>query len=149
MDVLLDTNVVIRSINLADSQRTLVEQALDALSKKSHSLVIVPQVLYESWVVSTRPTADNGLGLTAIDANAALSLFRSRCEFRDDPPGLFAEWERVAIAHQVEGKAAHDARLVAAMNLLGLTHLLTFNGRHFARYSSITTLDPQSISSTP
>jgi hypothetical protein len=37
---------------------------------------------------------------------------------------------------------AHDARLVAAMIVHGVTHLLTFNGADFARYSGIRITDP-------
>jgi len=41
----------------------------------------------------------------------------------------------------VVGKAAHDARLVAAMNRHALSHLLTFNVSDFKRYPAIQILD--------
>ena len=48
----------------------------------------------------------------------------------------------------VVGKSAHDARLVAAMEPHGLTHLLTFNLADFRRYSNIQLLDPAVVIST-
>jgi hypothetical protein len=47
--------------------------------------------------------------------------------------------------HQVTGKNVPDARLVAAMPVHGLTHILTFYAIDFARYSSITCLDPAAV----
>ncbi len=58
---------------------------------------------------------------------------------------LLSEWERLVRAHDVKGKAAHDARLVAAMCLHGLTHILTFNASDFARYPDITVLTPEQV----
>jgi len=40
---------------------------------------------------------------------------------------------------------AHDARLVAAMNVRGVSHILTFNGADFSRYTNITVIDPNSL----
>ena len=44
--------------------------------------------------------------------------------------------------YSARGKQAHDTRLVAAMRVHGLTHLLTFNARNFNRYEEITVVDP-------
>ena len=43
------------------------------------------------------------------------------------------------------GKKAHDARLVAAMNLHGITHIVTFNSDDFARDAGITVIHPQGL----
>jgi predicted nucleic acid-binding protein len=58
----------------------------------------------------------------------------------------FSEWERIVLQYQVSGKQAHDARLVAAMIVHDVTHLLTFNTADFKRFTTITTVNPQSIS---
>lgn len=55
-----------------------------------------------------------------------------------DERAIFDQWERLVAQHDVKGKNAHDARLVAAMNRHELTQLLTFNSRDFARYPGIT-----------
>jgi hypothetical protein len=45
----------------------------------------------------------------------------------------------------VVGKNAHDARLVAAMNVHGLTQLLTFNNQDFQRYPGISVVTPDDV----
>jgi predicted nucleic acid-binding protein len=50
------------------------------------------------------------------------------------------------LQYQVSGKQAHDARIVAAMNVHKLTHLLTFNTADFKRYDGITVVNPSSVS---
>ncbi len=47
--------------------------------------------------------------------------------------------------YAIQGKAAHDARLVAAMQKHGVSQLLTFNGADFRRYLEIEVLDPEAI----
>ena len=37
---------------------------------------------------------------------------------------------------------AHGGRLVAAMRLHGVSHLITFNVRDFRRYDGLTLIDP-------
>jgi predicted nucleic acid-binding protein len=49
---------------------------------------------------------------------------------------------RLVVAYGVKGVNVHDARLVAAMLVHGLTHILTFNISDFARYSEITAVHP-------
>jgi predicted nucleic acid-binding protein len=60
-----------------------------------------------------------------------------------DERGILEQWERLVTLHAVQGKSTHDARLVAAMQRHGLTHLLTFNLTDFRRYSGVDLLDPQ------
>lgn len=38
----------------------------------------------------------------------------------------------------VRGRQVYDARLVAVMLAHGITHILTFNGNHFRRFTGIT-----------
>lgn len=110
---------------------------------------LVPQVLYELWVVATRPVAANGFGLTPSQAGTELSRLQALFPLLLDTPPIFAEWQRLVLAHQVAGKDAHDARLVAAMAVHGLTHLLMFNGADFSRYPQITVLDPAAVQAPP
>jgi predicted nucleic acid-binding protein len=49
------------------------------------------------------------------------------------------------VTHGVSGKKAHDARLVAAMTVNGITHILTFNADDFTRYTGITVLHPSKL----
>jgi predicted nucleic acid-binding protein len=128
------------------SQHEVAVSALRALPKRGYKPCIVPQVLYEFWVVVTRPIEQNGLGMRAVEAELELNrlgppLFRL---FRDER-AIYDRWRQLVATVGALGKSAHDARLVAAMERHGLTHLLTFNTADFLRYAGITVIEPQSI----
>ena len=61
-----------------------------------------------------------------------------------ETPQLFPEWHRLVVQYRVMGKQAHDARLVAIMNINGLTHLLTFNVNNFRAYD-VTVVSPDDV----
>jgi predicted nucleic acid-binding protein len=62
-----------------------------------------------------------------------------------DERGILERWEDLVNAYQVYGKSAHDARIVAAMLRHGLTQLLTFNDRDFARFTEMTVVIPDAV----
>src|SRR5262249_46175376 len=64
MNVLLDTNILGRMAEPGPVQHQLAVDAVAALVCRGDSPCLVPQVLYEFWVVATRPAAANGLGMT-------------------------------------------------------------------------------------
>ena len=97
----------------------------------------------------TRPAAANGLGLSVAQANAKLGRLKGLFPFLADSPAVYMEWERLVISQNITGRNAHDARLVAAMAVHGITHLLTFNGTDFARFPGITVLDPAAVGTLP
>ena len=66
-----------------------------------------------------------------------------------DTAEAFVQWERLVIQHEVSGKKTHDARLVAAMIVHGLTHILTFNVEDFTRYHDIRALHPEHVLAQP
>jgi predicted nucleic acid-binding protein len=145
MNYLIDTNILAR---LAEPGHTMHQPALDAvkrLTQQRHKLHVVPQNLYEFWVVCTRPTSANGLGKSAPEAVAELTSIKSLFLLAEDTPAVFSAWERLVASIPVLGKNAHDARLVAAMTVHGLSHLLTFNAKDFRSYPNITTATPADV----
>jgi predicted nucleic acid-binding protein len=62
-----------------------------------------------------------------------------------ETPAIYSVWEALVIQHKVSGKPAHDARLVAAMQVHGLTAILTFDKSRFSRYPSIQVVHPAEI----
>jgi predicted nucleic acid-binding protein len=72
MRILLDSNVVLRLGDRGHAMHAEALAAIDWLDANGHECVIVPQVLYEYWVVATRPAENNGLGMSV--ANAAASI---------------------------------------------------------------------------
>jgi hypothetical protein len=149
MTVVIDANVLLRFADPTAAQHPIAVAALSALRAQGESLRSIPQSLYEFWVVATRPVANNGLGLSAAECDQALTQIEALFPLLADPPTLFAEWRRLVVAHGCHGKVAHDARYVAALRGLGLTHLLTFNVADFARFPGITVLDPAAVAVPP
>jgi predicted nucleic acid-binding protein len=77
-----------------------------------------------------------------------MSRIEELCVVLRDPPELYDEWRQLVVRHAVSGKKAHDARLVAAMKVHRITHILTFNGADFSRYADIGVIEPQSVQQT-
>lgn len=145
MRVLLDTNVLLRTAEPGHAQHQVATDAVVRLSQQRHELVVIPQVLYEFWSVATRPIENNGLGMTIVEAEAELVAAQSLFRFLRDERAIYMRWEQLVVTHDVKGKKAHDARLAAAMIRHGFAHLLTFNVQDFARYSSITAIQPGDV----
>ena len=145
MSYLLDTNVLLRSVQPSHSQYTEASEALIELRKQGEQLVLVAQNLYEFWVVATRPEADNGLGMSVATVTSELTRLRNFFTVLADTPAVLTEWEALVTNYGVMGKNAHDARLVAAMKTHGISHLLTFNISDFQRYQGITIRTPQEV----
>ena len=52
---------------------------------------------------------------------------------------------RCGTQHFVSGRQVHDARIAAAMNIQGITHLLTFNKDDFKRFTGIVAVSPSKL----
>ena len=149
MNILVDTNILGRLAEPAHPQHNDAVASVDSLHRRGDQPCVVPQVLYEFWVVASRPTADNGLGLSVAEAASELARLKALFAFLADSAAIYPEWERLVAAFAVSGKKAHDARLVAAMSVHGVSHLLTFNIADFARYPAVTVLDPSAVAAGP
>jgi predicted nucleic acid-binding protein len=149
MNVVLDTNILGRMAELGNPQCQLALDATDALRKRGDIPCVIPQVLYEFWVVATRPLAQNGLGLTAIQAEGELVRIEGMFPLMPETAAVYAEWRRLVTTHHIIGKSAHDSRIIAAMTVHGLSHILTFNTADFARYPGITAFEPALVVSPP
>ncbi len=145
MKVLIDTNILLRINQPAYGQNQAAVGAIPKLELRGDFLCVVPQVLYEFWVVATRPTAVNGLGFPISFVSKEMARFQSIFGVLHDSPSIFNEWQNLVTTYKVVGKNAHDARLVAAMIVHGISHLLTFNTQDFARYPMISVLDPATV----
>src|SRR5438132_347071 len=95
MRVLVDTNVLTRSAEPGHAMYPVATGAVTALRAQGHTLCLVPQVLYEFWVVCTRPTANNGLGKTAAAAASELTAVKAIFPLLDDTPAVFPAWENL------------------------------------------------------
>jgi len=142
MTIVLDANVLLRLADPTCAARPTAIEAVRLLLARGESLRIVPQTLYEYWVVATRPIVNNGLGLSSPQCSRDVATITAMFQLLNDAPG---QWRAIVDAFACLGKVAHDARYVAAMRILGVTQLLTFNHADFARFSDIEAIDPAAL----
>ena len=73
MDHLVDTNVLLRSVQHRHPSYRQAWRAVVALLRRGERLCIFPQNTVEFWSVATRPAEGNGLGLSVAQADWYLS----------------------------------------------------------------------------
>ncbi len=99
--------------------------------------------------VATRPTGVNGLGLSAADAEAVINTFETAFPLLPETPDIYPTWKQLVQTAGVLGKQVYDARLVAICHVYGVTHVLTFNVQHFARFADtgpgLVVVDPATL----
>ena len=150
MEYLLDTGVLLRMINRSDPMHAQVRRAVSKLQQQGQITVTTMQNISEFWNVCTRPgSARGGLGLSIEAAQQRLRLIERSAAVLPEAPGVYAEWKRLLIAHRILGVQVHDARIVAAMRVHGVTHLLTLNRADFTRYTGVNVVTPQEIAGVP
>lgn len=143
---LFDTNVFLRLARRNDPQRQLALEALRILRSRGDFLCFTPQVLSEFWNVATRPaSARGGLGLSLSQAERKARLIERHFRLLPDSLATFQEWRRLVVTHSVLGVEVHDAKLVASMNVYGITGLLTFNVGDFKRYPGVAAIYPSDV----
>jgi predicted nucleic acid-binding protein len=145
VNVVIDSNIIVRTIHHQSPHHSEAKAAIETLTKRNETLYIFPQMLYEFWTVATRPLKNNGLGLCVVESYNELTRIKSLFRLLPDSPAILPEWERMIVKYAVSGKNNHDARIAAAMNVYGITHLITFNKNHFARFTDIIALLPSEV----
>ena len=145
MNILVDANILVRLRDAASPHHTPCAEAVRRGIDSGYTLMVCTQAFIEYWVVATRPTDVNGLGLTPTQAEADLQDFELTFLALLEPPGICARWHELVVRYGVSGRTAHDTRYVALMLEHGLKNLLTLNPRDFTRYTEITCLAPADI----
>jgi predicted nucleic acid-binding protein len=145
MAVLVDTNILLRLLQPHHPHCFMAERAISVLHGRNEVLTISARNLVEFWAAVTRPVAENGLGFTIEQAAEEVSALKRLFVLSPEAP-LLREWERIVTSYHVSGKNTHDARLVAAMIVHGISGILTFNVPDFTRYTEITVIDPKALS---
>lgn len=142
---LLDTNILLRLSKRSDPRHGLVKAALDALTDRGADICCTPQNVSEFWNVCTRPSDRNGFGLSISEADEALQAIERTVTVLPDNEQIYRVWRALVVRHRVSGVQVHDARLAAAMQVHGISHILTLNQPDFMRYSSISVVHPQDV----
>ena len=145
MKILVDANVLLRLAQASNPQQSEAHSVLLLLEETGFELCLVPQILYEYWVVATRPIPVNGLGLAPSEVDRLLLALLDDYSLLKDERGVFTRWHELVATHSIKGKVAHDARIAAAMLRHGLKNLLTFNKPDFERFTGIQVFTPAEI----
>lgn len=142
---LVDTNILLRITRRSDPQHQLVDTALAKLASEGTILQYTHQNIAELWNAMTRPVMRNGLGLTIAEAERQVRAIEAGMTLLPDSEAVYREWRRIVVQHGVSGVQVHDARLVAAMYVHAVVHILTLNVSDFIRFSGLRALHPSSI----
>lgn len=143
--MLVDTNLLIRALQPHHPLYRTADGAIAALRFQNRRLYLVPQNLIEFWTVATRPIDVNGLGFSPAAARTEIERLERFFTVLRETPALYPAWKRLVFTYQVSGKPTYDARLVAAMQVHGITSILTFNPADFRRYAGIEVVAPAEI----
>lgn len=139
---LADTNIFLRLLKRNDPQDALAATAINRLLEQGAEICYTPQNIVEFWNVFTRPKDRNGFGLTPAEAGVQTALIESRFTLLPEDERIHLAWRDLVTVHSVSGVRVHDARLVAAMRVHGVSRLVTFNRADFLRYREITIVNP-------
>src|ERR1700676_4186604 len=92
---LVDTNILLRIARRSDSQHKLIDAALAKLALAGTTLHYTHQNIAELWNVMTRPTARNGFGLTAGEAEREVRAIEAGMSFLPENEAVYREWRRI------------------------------------------------------
>jgi predicted nucleic acid-binding protein len=146
MVALVDSGILLRLLEPSDPLHATVRGAVRVVRRRGDTPVTFAQNLAEFWNVCTRPaTARGGFGLSIADADRRLRVIERLFPILPDSPAVYPVWRGLIVAHTVKGVQVHDARLVALMQVHGITRILTLNGGDFVRYTGIVPIAPTSL----
>jgi len=133
---LVDTNVLLRFVDRSHPLHPVIRAAIRYLRGDGHQLQVTSQNCVEFWNVATRPLERNGFGLAPANTERLLQLIERLFLVLPDSSAVYSEWRRLVVTFSVSGVQVHDARLVAAMKVNNISHILTLNVADFTRYAS-------------
>lgn len=149
MAYLIDTSVLGRLANKADTRFGVAAHAVLELHRRGELLHITPHVLVEFRNMATRPKNLNGLGLSVQGTETNAASFEASFPLLVETSDIFPAWKALVSALGVVGKQVHDARLIAICHVNRVTHLLTFNLTHFTRMATfgpgVVVVDPATV----
>jgi predicted nucleic acid-binding protein len=145
MRILVDTNVLLRGIQHDSPLCEPARKALKLLHRQNHELCLTPQNVKEFWKACTRPTDNNGLGISVPGTERHTQRLERYFTILPDSALTYTAWRQLVFKYQVVGVKVHDAYLVAAMKAYALSHILSFNASDFRRYEAIECLDPHTL----
>ncbi len=145
MAILVDTNVLLRSVQPESAMHRTAVAALVALMERREELVVAMQNIAEFWNTATRPVSSNGLGFSIEEAWSSLAKLEEFFGVLTESPRSYQLWKSLVIEQRVQGVQVHDARLAAVMKAHDIRQVLTFNSADFTRYPGLEVIHPASL----
>ncbi len=142
---LIDTNILLRLVQIADIHHTEAKNAVDKLLAQNFTLCILLQNVSEFWNVCTRPLGKNGFGFSIAQAETELSKIELVFDVLSDTEEVYKNWRGLVVNHSVSGVKVHDAKIVAAMKAHNIQNLLTFNAKDFKDYADIKAIEVKDV----
>ena len=124
MRILLDSNILLRISEPHHPHHVASVSALRALAAAGHRFCIGSQTVSEFLAVATCAVADRGLGMDQVRADAELTKVTQSLEMLYDSKAAIDELRRLVVQYAVSGKSVNDSRLIAAMNVNGVSHAI-------------------------
>ncbi|MBI2927002.1 MAG: PIN domain-containing protein [Verrucomicrobia bacterium] len=138
----VDTNILVYATDADSPWHSAAENELEAWRRQGTEMHISVQVLREYLAVTTRQAAGQP---PPPDFNAILEnlgVFRTSFQVSEDTRAVSVQLGELMRQFSVQGRQVHDAKIVATMQVQGLSDLLTHNTGDFTRYSALITVHP-------
>ena len=148
--MLLDTNVLVYAADTTSPYHSASHRVRDQGIGGILTLCVTPQVLSEFFaVVSDSRRVQNPR--SPEEAIAEVEKYYRANALRKIYPGEDFLERIISLVklYRVSRQQIFDLQLVATMVSNGVTHLCTYNTRHFAGYSEIQTLTPEDLCLEP
>src|SRR5438128_6296481 len=142
---LLDSNILLRVSRRADPHYYEIRSALLSYRRRRIRLCYTSQAVGEFWNVSTRPSDQNGFGLSIAETEAIAQEIERDFEFLPDNQAVHDRWRSLLVKYEIKGIRVHDARLAASMYVHNVAELLTINVRDFGRFEGLTVVHPANV----
>lgn len=126
MRVLVDTNILLRSVQPNHPLSSKATHAVSKLIRQRESVFFCSQNVAEFWNVATRPSDRNGLGMSTKEVLQEVGNIEKSLTLLPDVPAIYTAWKQIVTTYKVQGVKVHDARLIAIMTIYAIESLLTF-----------------------
>jgi predicted nucleic acid-binding protein len=107
MSVLVDQNVLLRSVEPLHPQHGLAVEAVSRLLSEGKPVYFTLQNIAEFWNVATRPVDRNGLGFSTATVLGEVEKIESLLTILPDTPAVYAEWKRLVVELGVSRVTVH------------------------------------------
>ena len=139
--VFLDTNVLVYASVVEAPLHGLARERIEGYEDEGRQLWISCQIVREFLATLTRAQSFARPVPTPL-LLSQVEVFLRRLYLADDTAATTQCLVEILAGTAVGGRQVHDANIVATMNVLGVTHLLTHNTRDFGRSRDLITVLP-------